>query len=49
MTPETPSGRNTPAIAGPIKVLIPEPRFMIDMVALRDSGARMDMIAAMGT
>ena len=50
MTPETPRrGRKTPAMAGPIKVLMPEPRFMIDMAAPFDSGARTAMMAAMGT
>ena len=38
-----------PAIAGPIQVLMPEPRFMIDMAAPFDSGASTAMMAAMGT
>jgi hypothetical protein len=50
MTPETPiRGRKSPTIAGPRKVLKPEPKFIIDMAAPCDSGAKMDMMAAMGT
>ena len=50
ITPATPtSGINTPAIAGPIHVLMLEPRFVIDMAAPFDSGAKIDMMAAIGT